>query len=159
MDERSGFLAASNNKQQSRKIIMIRNSNGSTSEALGKVPSVCSLTAGAIVCLFLAACASTPPPTQQITAAEVAIGHAEQAQVADYASPELSAAREKLTAARAAVTKEDMKTAKRLAEQAALEAELATAKLNAAKAKTVNEEMLKSTSVIKQEMQRNQGVQ
>jgi hypothetical protein len=120
---------------------------------------MCSSTAVAFACLFLAACASTPPPTQQITAAEVAIGHAEQAQVADYASPELSAAREKLTAARAAVVKEDMKTAKRLAEQAALDAELATAKLSAAKAKTVNDEMLKSTSVIKQEMQRNPGVQ
>jgi len=112
----------------------------------------------AIASLLLVACASTPPPTQQITAAEVAIGHAEQAQVADYASPELSAAREKLAAARAAVVKEDMKTAKRLAEQAALDADLATAKLSAAKAKTVNDEMLKSTSVIKQEMQRNPGV-
>jgi Domain of unknown function (DUF4398) len=112
----------------------------------------------AMASLLLAACASTPPPTQQITAAEVAIAHAEQAQVADYASPELSAAREKLAAARAAVVKEDMKTAKRLAEQAALDADLATAKLSAAKAKTVNDEMLKSTSVIKQEMQRNPGV-
>jgi outer membrane PBP1 activator LpoA protein len=109
--------------------------------------------------VLLVACASTPPPTQQITAAEVAIAHAEQAQVADYASPELGEAREKLTAARAAVVKEDMKTAKRLAEQSALDADLATAKLNAAKAKTVNDEMLKSTSVIKQEMQRNPGVQ
>ena len=129
-------------------------------EPTAKVNSsmVFSLTASAMACLFLAACASTPPPTQQITAAEIAIGHAEQAQVADYASPELSAAREKLTAARAAVVKEDMKAAQRLAEQAALEADLATAKLGAAKAKTVNDEMLKSTSVIKQEMQRNPGV-
>lgn len=120
---------------------------------------ISTLVTMAMASLLLVACASTPPPTQQITAAEVAIAHAEQAQVADYASPELSAAREKLTAARAAVVKEDMKTAKRLAEQSALDADLAAAKLSAAKAKTVNDEMLKSTSVIKQEMQRNPGVQ
>jgi hypothetical protein len=138
---------------------MIRNSQNAVSNTTTRISTPYIFTASAIACLFLAACSSTPPPTQQITAAEVSIGHAEQAQVADYASPELSAAREKLTAARAAVAKEDMKTAKRLAEQAALEADLATAKLNAAKAKTVNDEMLKSTSEIKQEMQRNPGVQ
>lgn len=137
---------------------MIRISKRLEPTATTNSSMVFSLTGAAMACLFLAACASTPPPTQQITAAEIAIGHAEQAQVADYASPELSAAREKLAAARAAVVKEDMKTAQRLAEQAALEADLATAKLSAAKAKTVNDEMLKSTSVIKQEMQRNPGV-
>lgn len=142
---------------------MIRNIKNTRATTAALYPfstlTVSTLVAIAAASLLLAACASTPPPTQQITAAEVAIAHAEQAQVADYASPELSAAREKLTAARAAVVKEDMKAAKRLAEQSALDAELATAKLTAAKAKTVNDEMLKSTSVIKQEMQRNPGVQ
>lgn len=138
---------------------MIQNLKKATSKTATRFSTASTFTASAIACLFLVACASTPPPTQQITAAEVSISHAEQAQVADYASPELSSAREKLTAARAAVDKKDMKSAKRLAEQAALEADLATAKLNAAKAKTVNDEMLKSTSEIKQEMQRNPGVQ
>jgi len=137
---------------------MIRNSKSAVSNTPVRFYKAHAFTVSVIACLFLAACASTPPPTQQITAAEVSISHAEQAQVADYASPELSSAREKLTAARAAVAKEDMKAAKRLAEQATLEADLATAKLSAAKAKTVNDEMLKSTSEIKQEMQRNPGV-
>ena len=138
---------------------MIRNSKRLEPTTTSNLATAYSATVVAFASLLLAACASTPPPTQQITAAEVAIAHAEQAQVADYASPELGAAREKLTAARAAVVKEDMKTAKRLAEQSALDADLAAAKLSAAKAKTVNDEMLKSTSVIKQEMQRNPGVQ
>ncbi len=137
---------------------MIRNSNYTEPNDTSTFLKVCSTTLVVMTCFLFTGCASTPPPTQQITAAEVAIGHAEQAQVADYASPELTSAREKLTAARAAVVKEDMKTAKRLAEQAALEADLATAKLNAAKAQTVNDEMVKSTSAIKQEMQRNTGV-
>lgn len=136
---------------------MIRNSNSLIDKPVTsrQYASIAVLVVGAAGSLLIAACASTPAPTQQITAAEVAIGHAEQAQVADYASPELSAAREKLAAARAAIVKEDMSAAKRLAEQAALDADLASAKLSAAKAKAVNDEMLKSTSIIKQEMQRN----
>lgn len=118
-----------------------------------------AITGTAIASFFLVACASTPPPTQQIAAAELAITHAEQAQVADYASPELSDAREKLTAARAAVAEKNMTTAARLAQQAQLNADLASAKATVAKAKAVNDEMQKSTSVIKQEMQRNPGVQ
>ncbi|MGQ0700902.1 MAG: DUF4398 domain-containing protein [Panacagrimonas sp.] len=113
---------------------------------------------GAFMGVALAACASVPlPPTQQLQAAEQAIGNAEKARVADYASPELGQAREKLTAARTAVAAEDMVLAQRLAEQSRAEAELAMAKAEAAKAKTVNDEMKKSIDTLKQEMQRNTG--
>lgn len=110
--------------------------------------------------LLLSACASPPtPPDQALQAAESAISHAEQARVADYASPELGIAREKLTAANAAVQREEMLLAERLADQSRVEAELALAKSQAAKAKVVNDEMLKSTDSLKQEMQRNTGAQ
>lgn len=110
--------------------------------------------------LMVTSCASTPlPPTQALQAAELAIKNAEQARVADYSSPELGEAREKLTAARLAVEKKDMVAALRFAEQAAVDADLAAAKSGAAKAKTVNDEMQKSTSTLKQEMQRNTGAQ
>jgi hypothetical protein len=110
--------------------------------------------------LTLVACMSKPlPPTEELKAAEQAIGHAEQARVADYASPELQEAREKLTAARNAIRKEDMTLAKRMAEQSRVEAELALAKAEAAKARVVNEEMKKGTRSLEQEMQRNTGVQ
>ena len=86
--------------------------------------------------LLLSACASPPtPPDQALQAAESAISHAEQARVADYASPELGIAREKLTAANAAVQREEMLLAERLADQSRVEAELALAKSQAAKAK------------------------
>jgi len=108
--------------------------------------------------LMLSSCASKPlPPTQALQAAELAISNAEQARVADYASQELVEAREKLTAARLAVEKEDMVGAHRFAEQARVDAELALAKQNAAKAKAVNEEMQKGISTLKQEMNRNTG--
>ena len=99
--------------------------------------------------LLMAACSSNPqPPTQQLTAAESAISHAEQARVADYASPELSEARDKLAAARDAVAKDEMTKAARYAEQAKLDADLATAKSDAAKAKAVNDELVKVTSAV-----------
>jgi len=108
---------------------------------------------------MLSSCASTPKaPTEALQAADVAISTAEQARVADYASPELGEAREKLTAARVAVEKKDMVAAQRLAEQSRIDAELALAKSNALKAKAINDEMQKSISTLKQEMQRNTGV-
>jgi hypothetical protein len=117
------------------------------------------LASGVGVALTLTACASTPTaPTQAIQAAELAINTADQARVADYASPELTTARQKLTAARSAVDKEDMVTAKRLAEQSRADAELAAAKAQVAKEKAVNDDMQKSIDTLKQEMQRNSGV-
>lgn len=108
--------------------------------------------------LTLVACASVPlPPTEALQAAELAITNAEKARVADYASPELGMARDKLTAARSAVEQEEMVLAQRLAEQSRVDAELAMAKAEVAKAKLVNDEMKKSTESLKQEMQRNTG--
>jgi hypothetical protein len=110
--------------------------------------------------LLLSACASPPAaPDVALQAAESAISRAEQARVADYASPELGVARDKLTAANAAVLREEMILAHRLAEQARVEAELALARSQATKAKVVNDEMVKSTESLKQEMQRNTGAQ
>jgi hypothetical protein len=68
-------------------------------------------------------------------------------------------ARTKLTAANAAVEREEMLLAERLAQQARVEAELALAKSQATKAQVVNDEMRKSTDSLKQEMQRNTGAQ
>jgi hypothetical protein len=117
------------------------------------------LTLGAVL-LSLAACASTPmPPTQELQAAELAITNAEQARVADYASQDLNQAREKLAAANIAVQKREMLQARQLADESRVSAELATAKASMTKAQQVNEEMQKSITTLKQEMQRNTGVQ
>lgn len=107
--------------------------------------------------LLLAACASTPPPTVALKAAEQAIAVADQTRVADAASPELSEAREKLVAAQSAVQQKQMVEAERLAVESRVDAELAAAKIDAAKATAVNEEMKRSTATLAQEMQRNSG--
>lgn len=110
--------------------------------------------------LLLSSCASTPqPPTSDMQAAEQAIESAERARVADYASVELSDARDKLSAARSAVREEKMVQAQRLAQQARADAELASARAEVAKARVVNEQMQKGTDTLKQEMQRNSGDQ
>jgi hypothetical protein len=110
----------------------------------------------------IAACASTPPePTVALKAAEQAIAAADRTRIADAASPELSEAREKLTAAQAAAQNEKLKdrmiVAERLALESRADAELASAKNEAAKAKAVNDEIKQSTATLSQEMQRNTG--
>jgi hypothetical protein len=108
--------------------------------------------------LVLGACASAPQaPNRSLQAAEQAIATAEQARVADYASLELSQAREKLAAARRAVQKEEMLVAERLADEALVEAQLATAKASEVKARKVNEDMQESTRTLILEMDRDAG--
>ena len=108
----------------------------------------------------LASCTSSPvAPTQELQSAEQAINQAEQARVADYASPQLREAREKLTAAKTAVHEENMILAKRLAEESKVEADLAFAKAQVVKAQLINDEIQKGTDSMRQEMQRNTGVQ
>jgi Domain of unknown function (DUF4398) len=107
---------------------------------------------------FSAYAAKEVDPTQSIKAAEQAIATADQARVADTSLPELSEAREKLTAAQTAAQGKHPVEAERLALEARAVAELASAKVEAAKAKAVNDEIRSSTATLKQEMQRNSGV-
>ncbi len=106
---------------------------------------------------FSAYAAKDVDPTQSIKAAEQAIAAADQARVADTSLPELSEAREKLTAAQTAALSKQPVEAERLALEARVDAELASAKVEAAKAKAVNDEIRSSTATLKQEMQRNSG--
>jgi len=125
-----------------------------------RLPTFTSLRLAAVLAgvLVLSACASAPQaPNRSLQAAEQAIATAEQARVADYASLELSQAREKLAAARVAVQKEEMVIAERLADEALVEAQLATAKAGEAKAKKVNDDMKESTRTLILEMGRDAG--
>lgn len=114
---------------------------------------------GAICGAFaLSACVTElPEPTVALKAAEQAIAAADRTRIADAASPELSEAREKLTAAQAAAQAEEMIVAERLALEARVDAELSSAKNEAAKAQAVNDEIKQSTATLSQEMQRNTG--
>ncbi|MBB3169024.1 DUF4398 domain-containing protein [Simiduia aestuariiviva] len=108
--------------------------------------------------LALTACtASSPYPYQALHNAESAIGNADQERVSDYALPELSQARKKLTEARAAAQAKDMAAAKRLANESEVSAQLASARATQIKASLVNDDMIQNIDMLEQEMQRNQG--
>lgn len=116
-----------------------------------------SLAAGLGGVLLLAACASTPPPSVALSEAKQAIAVADQAHIADAASPHLAEARTKLAAANAAVQANRMIEAERLAQESRADAELAFAQTTALKNQAVNDEMLHSTDTLSDEMQRNTG--
>ena len=111
----------------------------------------------ALLILFAAACASTPPPDTNLQAAKQAITSAESVDAATHAAVELGEARAKLTSAQLAVSEEKMVVAAQLADEARAEAELASARAGAAKANAVNQDMKHSTDTLIEEMQRKTG--
>jgi hypothetical protein len=107
--------------------------------------------------LLVASCASTPPPTETLHAAEQAILTAEKADAGRYAAAELGEARTKLASAHEAVKSEDMVIAERLGTESRAEAELAIARSEAVKAATVNEEMKRGNEAVVEETERKSG--
>lgn len=92
----------------------------------------------------LVGCASAPPPTAEIGAAEAAIAEARRGSATDYAPVELDFAEQKLQAAQAALEQRDNPRARDAAAQAQADAELALAKSRAAQARA--EVQLKSAA-------------
>ena len=76
--------------------------------------------------LALAACAGTPPPDADLTAARAAILQAEPI-AHRYAQPELRLAQAKLARAEQAAARDDWREARRLAEEAEVDARYAWA--------------------------------
>jgi hypothetical protein len=91
--------------------------------------------AAPLVALLLAACATTPPPMTELSAADGAVRQAREAEAQTYAPVELRFAEDKLSRARSASDAEDYKLAVELAAQAQVDGELAKAKSVAARAR------------------------
>ena len=115
------------------------------------------LATGVLATLIFTGCASTPPPTAQLQAAQQAIASAETIEAGRYAAAELGAARTKLASANIAVTEKRMIVAGQFADESRAEAELASAKTANAKAMAVNDDMKRSTGVLVDEMKRSTG--
>jgi hypothetical protein len=107
--------------------------------------------------LALAACASAPPPTASLQAAQQAIGTAEQANAGQFAPAELGEARAELVSANAAVTDQHMVVAERFANESRAEAQLAYAKTAYVKAQAINDDLVRGNDVLIEELQRNSG--
>ncbi|MGO4260198.1 DUF4398 domain-containing protein [Lysobacter sp. TAB13] len=81
----------------------------------------------AVLASGLAGCASTPPPTGDLSAAQQAVMRADDADADQYAPQDLAAARSALSGAQAAMSQGKDEDARRLALTAAAEADLAFA--------------------------------
>jgi hypothetical protein len=106
----------------------------------------------AATALLLNACASTPPPLEEIASADATISLATQAGGRDHAPLEMDSAQQKLRQARAAMAAEDYVSARRLAEQAQVEAELAQAKSQAAVAQQSVMQVRESIRALREEV-------
>ncbi len=85
--------------------------------------------------LALGACATTPPPTRELSEAGQAVRTARDAGAGTFAPVELRFAEDKLRMAQAASEAEDYDQAGALARQALVDSELAAAKARAGKAR------------------------
>jgi hypothetical protein len=100
------------------------------------------------------ACASVPEPKAEISAADLALRRAEQADAGHGAPLELRTARDQFEAAQRAVSDGEYLAARRLAENATVEAQLAEAKAREARAKSVASDAQQNLDALKGEANR-----
>ena len=110
------------------------------------------LTAGAAI--FMAGCASTPAPTEQMAVSRVAVSNASSAGGNEFAPLQLKSAMEKMEGAERAMTEKNYVLARQLAEQAQVDAQLAGATAHSAKAKKAADALQEDSRVLRQEIDR-----
>lgn len=103
----------------------------------------------------IVACASAPMPSDKLAVAKTAVERAEQAQAAQFAQVELTTARNKLAAARAAADKHDADMAARMADQAEVDAQLAEFTARARQQEQLVNQMDAGLRDLQNEAQRN----
>ena len=123
---------------------------------MNRLRSAFSSTLG-IALLSLAACATTPPPTEQMAVSNAALAHAVGAGSAEFAPTEMAMARDKMARANLALNARDNDTALSLAQQAQLDAQLAEAKTEAAKSRKSALALQEAGRVLREEMARKTG--
>ncbi|MDR3390792.1 MAG: DUF4398 domain-containing protein [Sulfuriferula sp.] len=108
----------------------------------------------AAAAMFVAGCASTPAPTEQMALSKAAIDNANSAGSNEFAPLQLKSATDKMTAAERAMADKDYMLAKQLAEQAQVDAQLAAETAKSAKAKKAADAVKEDSSVLRQEINR-----
>jgi len=117
-------------------------------------PRMLLLSCLASMTLLIGACASTPPPTEQVAVATAAVAHAVGAESAVYAPGELTTARDKLARANQAMLAKDYVLAGTLAQQAQLDAQVAEATTQAAKARKAADALRDANQALSEELSR-----
>lgn len=113
-------------------------------------------TAAALLALgALAACSSTPAPTEQMAVTRTTVNRVAAAPAVATAAPvELQQAREKLIQAEKAMTAEDYRTARRLAAEAEVDARVAETRADATRNAASLAQMQDSIRVLQEEINR-----
>lgn len=106
------------------------------------------------VALFLAGCASTPAPVEQMAVSRNAVIAANSAGANEFAPLQLKSAMDKMAGAEHAMTEKDYAQARQLAEQAQVDAQLAEAKARSAKAQQAADALKEGSRVLRQEIDR-----
>lgn len=117
------------------------------------LPTTALVVAG-VMALAAAGCASTPPPTVQMTIATASVEAANAAHAQAYAPTEMRQANDKLATARRAMADHDHDLALRFSEEAHVDAELALAKSQAIKARAAAESARLDARVQREELER-----
>lgn len=112
-----------------------------------------ALMAAASCLVLLGACASTPPPMEQLAVGKAAVERASGAAAAE-APAELAAARDKINRANVAYANKDYAYARQLAEQAEADATLAEAQSRSVRSARALEAVRQSIAQLRDEMQR-----
>ena len=107
--------------------------------------------AGAAV---LVACASLPPPTEQMAVSAAALNSATAAGGVQWAPQDMRSAQDKLDRARQAMNEKDYERALWLAQDAQANAQLAEKKAGAGKARKAADELAEASRVLSEELNR-----
>jgi hypothetical protein len=110
----------------------------------------------AFAALALAACASTPPPTDQLAVSRAAVDAAQRAGAGELAAVDLAQARAKLERAQYAMNTNNYVEARRLADEAAVDAELAQARAATSRAHAAAAQVDQSIRALREEIERSQ---
>ncbi|MCR5882347.1 DUF4398 domain-containing protein [Rhizobacter sp. J219] len=108
----------------------------------------------AVLAGVMTACASVPPPTQQMALADAAVQRASSMGTADMAPAELQLAKSKLARAKEANETKQYERAARLAEQAQLDAEVAEMHAQAVRSRKAARETQDAAAVLREEIDR-----
>jgi len=109
----------------------------------------------ATAALFIAACASVPPPVEQMAVSKAAVGSATSAGSNEFAPLPLKSAMDKMDAAERAMSEKEYVLARQLAEQAQVDAQLAAATSRSAKAQKAASALQEDNVILRQEIDRS----
>lgn len=121
--------------------------------ASGTVRAGLSMLLGSSI-VVLTACASVPPPTEQMAVSTAAVAHASTAGGGEAAPADMQMARQKLDRARLAMQAENYDLARVLSEEAQVDAQLAEAKAGSIKARKAASELSEGVRVLREELDR-----